>query len=93
MIVNNIKARAHFVVILIPSALECCDDPNDWLRREIETALDEKRNIVPVLLEGCSFGDESISKHLTGKLANLKNYNGQNVPAFFFRRGSAKSCF
>lgn len=90
VIVNNIKARAHFLVILTPSALERCDNPNDWLRREIETALDEKRNIVPVFLEGFSFGDESISKHLTGKLANLKNYNGQNVPAGFFEEAMQK---
>ena len=35
-ILGNIKARAHFLVLLTPSALEHCDDPADWLRREIE---------------------------------------------------------
>lgn len=84
VIIGNIKARAHFLVILTPSALERCKKPNDWLRREIETALDEKRNIVPVFLEGFDFGSPSISKYLTGKLEILKNYNGQNVPAGFF---------
>ena len=52
IILENIKARAHFLVILTPSALERCDNPEDWLRREIETALDVKRNIVPLFLEG-----------------------------------------
>jgi tetratricopeptide (TPR) repeat protein len=84
IILGNIRARAHFLVILTPSALERCDNPDDWLRREIETALDEKRNIVPIFLEGFDFGSPSISKYLTGKLANLKKYNGQNVPAGFF---------
>jgi len=83
-ILGNIRARAHFVVVLTPSALERCADPGDWLRREIETALDEKRNIVPIFLEGFDFDSPSIAKHLTGKLGNLKRYNGQNVPAGFF---------
>jgi hypothetical protein len=39
IILGNITARAHFLVLLTPSALERCDDPADWLRREIETAL------------------------------------------------------
>lgn len=90
IILGNIRARAHFVVVLTPSALERCNEPGDWLRREIETALDEKRNIVPVFLEGFDFGSASISKHLTGKLANLKKYNGQNVPAGFFDEAMEK---
>jgi tetratricopeptide (TPR) repeat protein len=84
IIAGNIRARAHFLVILTPSALERCIDPNDWLRREIETALDEKRNIVPLFLEGFSIGSPSIAHYLTGKLALLKSYNGLNVPADYF---------
>ena len=83
-IIGNIKARAHFLVVLTPSALERCNNPGDWLRREIETALDEKRNIIPLFLEGFSFGSPSIAQYLTGKLALLKNYNGLNVPADYF---------
>ena len=90
VIIGNIRARAHFVVVLTPSALERCVSPDDWLRREIETALDEKRNIVPVFLEGFDFGSPSISKYLTGKLAILKKYNGQNVPAGFFNEAMGK---
>lgn len=90
LILSNIRARAHFLVVLTPSALERCDDPNDWLRREIEAALDEKRNIVPVFLEGFDFNSPSISRYLTGKLENLKKYNGQNVPAGFFDEAMTK---
>ncbi len=39
VILGNITARAHFLVLLTPSALERCGEPADWLRREIETAL------------------------------------------------------
>jgi len=79
-IIENIKARAHFVVILTPSALDRCNEPSDWLRREIETALEYKRNIVPVMMEGFKFGDSNIDKHLTGKLEFLKKYQGLEVP-------------
>ena len=90
VILGNIRARAHFLVVLTPSALERCINSDDWLRREIETALDEKRNIVPIFLEGFDFGSPSISKYLTGKLETLKKYNGQNVPAGFFEEAMGK---
>ena len=35
IILQNIRARAHSLVLLTPSALERIDEPNDWLRREI----------------------------------------------------------
>jgi len=83
-IVQNIKGRAHFVLILTPSALERCNEPGDWLRREIELALDEKRNIVPLMLEGFNFSSPATAKYLTGKLATLQKYNGLNVPVDYF---------
>ena len=79
VILENVRARAHFLVLLTPSALERCSEPEDWLRREIETALDEKRNIVPLLLEGFSFSTPSIADQLTGKLALLRKYQTVGV--------------
>jgi len=84
IILANIKARAHFLVLLTPSALERCGDPSDWLRREIETALDNERNIVPLMLEGFDFTTPAIACHLTGKLASLKRYNALSVPVDYF---------
>lgn len=92
VILGNIRARAHFLVLLTPSALERCVNPDDWLRREIETALDEKRNIVPLFLEGFSFGSPSASKFLTGKMEQLKKYNGLNVPTDFFQEAMERLC-
>ena len=71
-------------MILTPSALDRCNEPGDWLRREIETAIDEKRNIIPLLFDGFDFGDPAISDKLSGKLETLKEYNGLEVPARFF---------
>src|ERR1700722_13420275 len=84
VILGNIKARAHFLVLLTPSALEHCDDPADWLRREIETALANQRNTVPLMLEGFDFGTPKIASQLTGALAALKHYNGLSTPPEYF---------
>ena len=87
IIIENIKARAHFVVILTPSALERCNESGDWLRREIETAMDEKRNIVPLMLESFDFGAPSTIKALTGKLERIKKYNGLRLHSEYFFEG------
>lgn len=82
VILREIDARAHFLVVLTPSALEKCTDPNDWLRREIERAIDMQRNIVPLMFDTFSFG--VAEKYLTGKLALLKEYNGVPIPDSYF---------
>src|SRR5260370_19106582 len=84
VILGNITARAHFLVLLTSSALERCDDPADWLRREIETALVNQRNIVPLMLEGFDFGTPKIASQLTGTLVALRRYNGLNIPPDYF---------
>ncbi len=87
VILGNIKARAHFLVLLTPSALERCHEPGDWLRREIETALQSLRNIVPLLLEDFDFRNPGIGNQLTGTLSALKNYNGLRIPHDYFDEG------
>jgi tetratricopeptide (TPR) repeat protein len=84
VILGNIAARAHFLVLLTPSALERCQDPEDWLRREIEAAIATQRNIVPLMLESFDFGAPGIANQLSGGLAGLKNYNGLRIPPDYF---------
>jgi hypothetical protein len=76
VILGNIGARAHFLVLLTPSSLEDCDKPGDWLRREIEKAMELKRNIVPLMIDLFDFNSPAVAGRLTGKLAALKGYNG-----------------
>ncbi len=73
-IFENIRARAHFLVILSPSSLERTED--NWLQRTIEIAIEEKRHITPLFLEGLEHNDQSIRKSLTGKLSLLKGAEG-----------------
>src|SRR5215510_3067144 len=90
IILESIKARAHFIVLLTPSALERCSEPGDWFRREIETALATQRNIVPLMLEGFEFTTPVLAQHLTGKLGGLKSYNALRVPAEYFDEAMAR---
>ena len=84
IIIGNITSRAHFLALLTPSALENCAKPGDWLRREIETAVDMQRNIIPLMMEGFDFGAPQIASQLTGKLSALKSYNGLRIPHEYF---------
>ena len=88
-IIENIKSRAHFIVVLTPSAVERCSEPDDWLRREIEIAIDSKRNIIPLRLESFDFGSPATGKALTGKLASLKKYQAPSVSAEYFDEAMA----
>jgi TIR domain len=83
-ILENIRARAHFLVLLTPTALERCSEPNDWMCREIEAALDSKRNIVPLMFAGFDFYTPATASKLTGKLGALKEYNGLPIPKGYF---------
>ena len=88
VILENIRSRAHFLIVLTPSALERCGEPGDWLRREIEEAMESRRNIVPLMLESFDFGAPAIASQLTGKLATLRHYNGMGVSVEYFADGA-----
>ncbi|MEL6309443.1 MAG: toll/interleukin-1 receptor domain-containing protein, partial [Chloroflexota bacterium] len=90
IILNNIASRAHFVVLLTPSALERLSESGDWLRREIEYAMEIKRNIVPLTLE--KFEWSVAKKHLTGKLEHLQSYNALEVPRSYFPEAMNRLC-
>lgn len=82
-ILENIRARAHFLIVLTPSAVERFNEPDDIMRLEIETAMQTKRNIIPLFFDDFDF--RAASSHLTGQLANLSAYNGLNVPTQYFK--------
>src|ERR1700730_4753012 len=81
---TSAPGRAHFLVLLTPSALEHCGDRGDWLRREIETAMESRRNVVRVMLDGFDFEAPSNASRLTGQLSALKDYNALRVYAEYF---------
>ena len=42
-------------MILAHGTLEGCEEPDDWLRREIEYAIKLGRNVVPILVNNFRF--------------------------------------
>lgn len=83
IIFESIRARAHFLVLLTPSALERCSDPAGLFLREIETAIDNQRNIVPIMLENFDFSAPRIDNELGDSIAVPKRYNGLPIYAAY----------
>ncbi len=90
IILNQIAARPYFVLLLGPGCLERCDEPGDWLRREIETAMELQRTIIPLLTSGFSFNAPYARPYLTGKLAKLTTFNAVNIPLDYFDEAMAR---
>lgn len=49
---NVIEKCNDFVLVLPPEALERCHDEGDWVRKEVLHAMEYRKNIIPVLLNG-----------------------------------------
>ena len=67
----EIERAANFIPILGPGVLDRCEDPADWLRREIAHAIRTERNLVPVITRGFRFP----AGPLPPDLAELPRYN------------------
>ena len=50
-IITQVPKRAHFLLLLTPGALDRCANEDDWVRRELLSAVQHRRNIVPVCEE------------------------------------------
>ena len=87
-ILNQIAIRKHFIAILSPGCLDRCLQPGDWLRKEIEYAIEKQRNVVPLLFDNFDF--KNAQPNLTGKLAALADYNGLSVPDGYFDEAMVK---
>jgi len=83
IILNQIGARAHFVLLISPGSLERCASSGDWVLREIQEAVRLERNIVPIIEEGADFTREM--GYLPSDLrAIVSKKNALPLPHFFF---------
>lgn len=60
-----------FLLILSPGALDRCSEEGDWVRLEIEHAMEAGKNIVPVMLRNFAFPEE-----LPESIGRLRYQNG-----------------
>ena len=53
-----IDSCENFVLVLPPNSLDRCVRQNDWLRLEIEHAIRQKKNVIPVMMDGFTFPED-----------------------------------
>lgn len=68
-----------FLLVLSPGALDRCDSEDDWVRREVEYALEKGKNVIPIMLRGFSFPDV-----LPKTMEALRYRNGLEANSQFF---------
>ena len=69
---SRIEESTDVILILSPHALDNCQAPDDWVRKEIESALKHNKNIIPIMMEG--FTDWP--SDLPSTMRELPNFNG-----------------
>lgn len=67
------------IVVLSPDSLDRCVNEDDWVRKEVEHALQRKKNVIPVLLRGFRFPDT-----LPDSIDSLRYCNGIEASEDFF---------
>ncbi len=68
-IIDNCK---DFIVICSPHAWDRTKNEGDWVRLEIEHAVDLKKNIIPVVLEDFTYNSNEVPKKIQKILKNNK---------------------
>lgn len=68
-----------FLLILSPNALDRCENQDDWVRCEVEHALQAKKNVIPIMLRGFSF-----PQTLPDSIEALRYKNGLEANTQFF---------
>ena len=72
-LIEVIEQCQDFILVLPPKALDRCNEEDDWVRQEIECALKNKKNIIPIMLRGFEWPSP---ESLPETLRDLPNYNG-----------------
>ena len=74
MILNQIKIRKNFILICNKGCFERFCDPADWVRREVECAIECQKHIVPVVLEGFDWSDVSSQAGIPDQLRRHNSF-------------------
>ncbi len=70
---SMIERSKNFILILSPNALNRRHQEEDWLYNEISHALEKKKNIIPVMMEGFDYPQDPQS---LGEIGDLINFHG-----------------
>ena len=75
----QIESCKDFVLILPPHGLDRCENSDDWVRLEIEHAIKNKKNIIPVMMRGFEFPDT-----LPQSISQLPKFNSISANMEYF---------
>ena len=85
---NMIEECSVVLLVLSPNVFERCDDPDDWVRKEIAYAIKKKKCIIPVM-----WSDEfEWPPSLPGDIKDVTSYNGLPVNYIYFDGFIEKLC-
>lgn len=68
----RIEECTDFLLVLPPHALDRCSDPKDWVRIEVEHAIQANKNIIPISLRGFNMPEKEA---LPESMRGLPDYN------------------
>ena len=74
-----IEQSHNFLLVLSKNALDRCSDEGDWVKKEILHALEQKKNIVPVMLP-----DFNWPESLPADIDELRHYNAVKFSEYYF---------
>lgn len=76
---QKIEECNYFLLLLPPNGLDRCISEDDWVRLEIEHALQFNKRIIPLMMRNFQF-----PKNLPDSLRELPHYNGINADMELF---------
>jgi len=80
-LLREIESVPNFVVVLSPGSMDRCQQPDDWLRREISHAITTHRNIIPLMVDEFQYPPK---EKIPDDLEELLHHNGVNYSHEYF---------
>lgn len=74
-----IDDSVNFLLVLPPNSLDRCKNDGDWLRLEIEHAMEKEKNIIPVMMSGFDWPEE-----LPTSMSKLPYFNAVKMSREYF---------
>ena len=84
---DAIEACDDFLILLSPGALDRCESEEDWVRKELEHALEKNKNIIPIMFHNFEFPEV-----LPASIDPIRYKNGLTVNTEFFEQFMDKLC-
>ncbi|MBR4459364.1 MAG: toll/interleukin-1 receptor domain-containing protein [Clostridia bacterium] len=70
-LLHAIDECTDVLVVLSPNALDRCEDPDDWVRKEIAHATRSRKNVIPIIMNGFEW-----PRTLPEDIAGIRMENG-----------------